>query len=169
MNSEEVLFCVGARFYPARAVQRHKIECTNAERYAPVGADDPVRPAGCARKNECTYANPYHVCRGRCPHRPARRMTVFTIRCGKFVIAQRADRVVRPYRTLCRVAENACKFAIASCRIDVGIDPYGLISSLFTITYSLNLRFPYVRTNLWSMQRERLAPLPWDVVWRLRA
>ena len=38
-----------------------------------VGADDPVRPAGCTCKNEYTPANPFTVCRGRYPHRPARR------------------------------------------------------------------------------------------------
>ena len=46
-------------------------------------------------------------------------------RCGKTDRAQRADRVVRPYKTLCVFAENAYNFAIALCRVDVGIDPYG--------------------------------------------
>ena len=46
-------------------------------------------------------------------------------RCGKPVIAHRADRVVRPYRTFYVFAENACNFAIAYRRVDVGIDPYG--------------------------------------------
>ena len=50
--------------------------------------------------------------------------SVFTIRRGKFAIAQRADRGVRPYRTFCVFAETACNFAIAHRRGDVGIDPY---------------------------------------------
>ena len=37
----------------------------------------------------------------------------------------RADRGVRPYRTLCDFADGAYNFAIAHCRVDVGIDPYG--------------------------------------------
>ena len=39
--------------------------------------------------------------------------------------AQRADRGVRPYRTLCVFADGVCNFAIAPCWVDVGIDPYG--------------------------------------------
>ena len=50
---------------------------------------------------------------------------VFMKRCGKTDRAQRADRVVRPYRTLCVFAEGICNFVIAHCRVDVGIDPYG--------------------------------------------
>ena len=41
-------------------------------------------------------------------------------------LPRRADRVVRPYRTLCEVAENAYNFAIASCRGERGIDPLAL-------------------------------------------
>ena len=37
---------------------------------------------------------------------------------------QRADRVVRPYRTFCNFADGSCNFAIARRRVDVGIDPY---------------------------------------------
>ena len=44
------------RCRPARAVQRRKFPCTNAERYAPVGADDPVRPAECTREHGHTDA-----------------------------------------------------------------------------------------------------------------
>ena len=51
--------------------------------------------------------------------------SVFTIRCGKFVIAHRADRGVRPYRALCVCVDGVYRFAIAFCRVDVGIDPYG--------------------------------------------
>ena len=40
--------------------------------------------------------------------------------------ADRADRVVRPYRTFCVFADGACNFAIACRRVDVGIDPYGI-------------------------------------------
>ena len=45
-------------------------------------------------------------------------------------VFRRADRGVRPYRTLCGVAENACNFVFAHCRVDVGIDPYGCITLL---------------------------------------
>ena len=37
-----------------------------------VGADASVRPAVCTRNHERANANLYTVCRGRCPHRPAR-------------------------------------------------------------------------------------------------
>ena len=46
---------------------------TNAERCAPVGADDSVRPAVCTSKIGRTNANPYHICRGRRRALPARR------------------------------------------------------------------------------------------------
>ena len=36
---------VGEGLCPSRAVSRGKIECTDANTHAPVGADDPVRPA----------------------------------------------------------------------------------------------------------------------------
>ena len=52
-------------------------------------------------------------------------MSVLMKRCSKFVIAPRADRGVRPYRTFFVFADSSCNFAIASCRVDVGIDPYG--------------------------------------------
>ena len=52
-------------------LQIYTRRCKHAQRS--VGADDPVRPAGCTCKNEYTPANPFTVCRGRCPHRPARR------------------------------------------------------------------------------------------------
>ena len=133
-NEQRIGRAVGAGFYPARAVQHHEIECTNAKRYAPVGADDPVRPAGCTCKHKCTNANVRNVCRGRCRALPARRTTVFTIHYGTFAIAPRADRGVRPYRTFCVFAETACNFAIAHRRGDVGIDPYGRIAlSLFVV------------------------------------
>ena len=122
--------CVGEGFYPARAAECCRLECTNANTHAPVGADASVRPAVGTCEHERTDANTQSVCRGRCPHRPAQRMTVFTKRCGKFVVAHRADRGVRPYRTLCVVAENACNFAIAYCRGERGIDPYGQFSYL---------------------------------------
>ena len=77
---------VGEGFYPSRAVQCCRYGRTNAKRYAPVGADDPVRPAVCTCKIERTNTNTHNVCRGRCPHRPARRTSVFTIRCGKTVV-----------------------------------------------------------------------------------
>ena len=45
-------------------------------------------------------------------------------------LPQWADRGVRPYRTFYVFAENACNFAIAFFRVDVGIDPYGHITLL---------------------------------------
>ena len=39
----------------------------------------------------------------------------FTKRCGKYAVAQRADRVVRPYRTFCGFAEH---YAILRLRTD---------------------------------------------------
>ena len=101
-----------------------------------VGADAPVRPAVCTCERGRTDANPYNVCRGRCPHRPAGGTTVFTIRRNKFAIAQRADRDIRPYRALCGVAENARNFVVAPRRVDVGIDPYGDFTlSPFVVQY----------------------------------
>ena len=113
---------------PLPAVQRHKFGRTDANTRAPVGADDSVRPAERTHEHGRTLANPYHICRGRCRALPARCTFVFMIRCGKFAIAPRADRGVRPYRTLCDFAENACSFVIARCRVDVGIDPYGQVA-----------------------------------------
>ena len=49
---------------------------------------------------------------------------VFMKRCDKPVIASRADRGVRPYRTLYSFADGLCRFATMFCRVDVGIDPY---------------------------------------------
>ena len=48
------------------------------------------------------------------------------IHWGVFVFAGascRADRVVRPYKTLCGIADGFCNFAIARCRVAVGITP----------------------------------------------
>ncbi len=53
---------------------------------------------------------------------------VFMKRCGKPVIAQWADRGVRPYRTLYGVADRVCNFVIASRRGERGIDPYGIFA-----------------------------------------
>ena len=61
---------VGEGLCPSRAVSRGKIECTDANTHAPVGADDPVRPAARTYEHGRTNANPHNVCRGRCPHRP---------------------------------------------------------------------------------------------------
>ena len=52
----------------------------------------------------------------------------FTMHCGKFTNAPRADRGVRPYNALYVVAEGSCDSAITFCRVDVGIDPYGRIA-----------------------------------------
>ena len=98
----------------------------------------------------------------------------------QIVIATRADRVVRPYRTLCLFAENACNFVIACRRVDVGIDPYRdftrspfvvrfcrcaprgrgrtpplrkiITSSLFTITSYLSCPAPTLRRNVATAQ-----------------
>ena len=57
-------------------------------------------------------------------------------RCDKFVIAPRADRGVRPYRTFFVFADGACDFVIAHRRVDVGIDPYGhFMLSLFIVRF----------------------------------
>ena len=40
---------------------------TDANTHAPVGADASVRPAVCTREHARTDANPYNICRGRCP------------------------------------------------------------------------------------------------------
>ena len=107
------------------AVQCYNVDRTDANTHAPVGADASVRPAVCTCKSECTPANPHTVCRGRCRALPVRLTTVFTKRYGKPAAAQRADRGVRPYRTLCVFADGACNFAVAFCRGERGIDPYG--------------------------------------------
>ena len=94
--------------------------------HAPVGADASVRPAARANKHERTNnANPHNACRGRCRALPVRGMIVFTIRRGVIGRAQRADRVVRPYRTFFGFADGLCNFAIAFCRRERGIDLYG--------------------------------------------
>ena len=155
---ESAKITVGAGFYPARAVQYR----------------------GCGRTN----ANTFPVCRGRCRALPARSTSVLTIRCGKFAIAPRADRVVRPYKTLCDFADGVCNAAIAHRRVDVGIDPYGdfarspfvvqfrwctvrgrgrtpplrktITSSLFTIPSYLPCSSPTLRQN--AMQHKKLPP-----------
>ena len=80
MNSEEVSIWRRGGALP-RPRRLHHQNCTTggdlASRF--VGADDPVRPAVCTREPGRTNAKPYHVCRGRCPHRPARRTSV--LRC----------------------------------------------------------------------------------------
>ena len=78
---------VGEGLCPSRAVSRGKIECTDANTHAPVGADDPVRPAARTYEHGRTNANPHTVCRGRCRALPARRTSVFTKRRGKFAVA----------------------------------------------------------------------------------
>ena len=120
---------------PLPAVQYRKFDRTNAKWYAPVGADDPVRPARCVRKHGCTDANPHSVCRGRCRALPACRTIVFTIRRDKFVTAPRADRGVRPYRTVLVFADGACNFVIASGTGGAGPRPYANYS-LFIIHHS---------------------------------
>ena len=68
--------------------------------------------------------------------------------------AHRADRGVRPYRTLCVFADGACNFVIASCRGERGIDPYGHLSlSPFVVRFRLCVLhgrgkpLPYVTTK----------------------
>ena len=62
-----------------RRAQKQARTTNGSSAPCPVGADDPVRPAVCTRKHGRADANPYHVCRGRCPHRPARGTSV--LRC----------------------------------------------------------------------------------------
>ena len=64
--------------------------------------------------------------------------------------AQRADRGVRPYRTLCDLADGVCGYAIARCRVDVGIDPYGNVT-----------RSPLVVLVCLSILRGRGKPRPY--------
>ena len=106
----------------------------------------------------------------------------------QIVIATRADRVVRPYRTLCLFAENACNFVIACRRVDVGIDPYRdftkspfvvrfcrcaprgrgrtpplrkiITSSLFTITSYLSCPAPTLRRNAGQLRTYSPSPHP---------
>ena len=60
------------------------------------------------------------------PHlQPSRRGGVLPRPGGEIAIAPRADRGVRPYRTLCGFADGLCNFAIAFCRGERGIDLYG--------------------------------------------
>ena len=140
---------------PLPAVRCCKFDRTNANTHAPVGADDPVRPAvgtSVFLKPIGKFAIAQRADRGVRPYREfydfADRMcgfaiascaggveplpygvsgnvTFFTICRGKPANAARADRGVRPYRTFYVVAEGVCNFAIAFCRVDVGIDPYG--------------------------------------------
>ena len=59
---------------------------------------------------------------------------IFTIRCRKPAVTPRADRGVRPYRAFYVVADGSCNFAIAPCRVDVGIDPYGDFAGMYRFT-----------------------------------
>ena len=80
MNSEEVSIWRRGGVLPRPRRLQHQNCATGgdlASRF--VGADDPVRPAVCTREPGRTNAKLYHVCRGRCPHRPARRTSV--LRC----------------------------------------------------------------------------------------
>ena len=94
---------------PLPAVRCCKFDRTNANTHAPVGADDPVRPAVGT--------------------------SVFLKPIGKFAIAQRADRGVRPYREFYDFADRMCEFAIASCAGGVEPLPYGVSGNVtfFTI------------------------------------
>ena len=70
---QSTTIAVGEGFYPARAGCTRKITRAIGKTVKHfVGADASVRPAVCTRKPGRTNANPYNVCRGRCPHRPAR-------------------------------------------------------------------------------------------------
>ena len=74
----------------------------------------------------------------------------FTKHCSKNWRTQRADRVVRPYRTLCGVADGVCRFANAICRGERGIDPNRHIT-----------RSPIVVRICWCVLRGRGKPLPY--------
>ena len=91
--------------------------------------------------------------------------TVFMIRCGKFAIAPRADRGVRPYRTFYGFAEKACNFAIASCAGGVEPRPYGdgdrfyevadgvyhFVIACCTILQSASLTAPFTQGSLYCL------------------
>ena len=99
---------------PLPAVQRRELGRTNAKR-------DMLR----ARRSLRDFIGA--SCAGGVeplPYGVSGDVTFFTIRYGKFVVAQRADRGVRPYKTVCVFADGLCNFAIAYRRVDVGIDPY---------------------------------------------
>ena len=89
---------VGEGLCPSRAVRRCKFDRAHADTHAPVGADASVRPAVRPRKNECTDANAYNICRGRCRALPARCTTDFTKRCDKFAAAQTGGQGRPPLR-----------------------------------------------------------------------
>ena len=82
-------------------------------------------------------------------------VTFFTIRYGKFVVAQRADRIVRPYKTVCVFADGLCNFAIAYRRVDVGIDPYrhfsyspSVVQICPCVLHGRGESLPYITTNI---------------------
>ena len=61
MDSVAYFVVTQGRGLPLPAAQCCKFGCTNAKRYAPVGADDPVRPAGRTCKYGRANANPYNA------------------------------------------------------------------------------------------------------------
>ena len=148
--------------------------CTDAKRYAPVGADASVRPAARTHEHGRTNANTHTVCRGRCPHRPARRTPVFTIRCGKTVVpigrteasaptgrcafSLKMHTILRLHsagsmwastptdRLRCRC--SLCEFVGAPCAGGVEPLPYGVTGNIAFLRYAAaNLPLPNGRTE----------------------
>ena len=62
--------CVGEGFCPARAVRYCRLECTNANTHAPVGADASVRPLGNGKFAAAYRENGRAYRAGRFGHRP---------------------------------------------------------------------------------------------------
>ena len=125
---------------------------------APVGADDPVRPAGRTRKHERANANTHTVCRGRCRALPARRTIVFTIRYNKFAVAPRADRGVRPYRN---VVWLPFVVRICNCLPPGGVEPLpyaGLVDSARSPKGRANLQVPTAQ-SFSRLRRQHPYPL----------
>ena len=142
---------VGEGLCPSRAVSRGKIECTDANTHAPVGADDPVRPAARTYEHGRTNANPHNVCRGRCPHRPVQQTqsvlrniaaktdvpngrTESSAPTGRFAVSPMAGTILR-FRPagsmwastptgILRCRRSLYNFVIASCAGGVEPRPY---------------------------------------------
>ena len=134
LNCQTHQICVGEGFYPSRAVRCCGYGRTNAEWYAPVGADDPVRPAGCT-----TVFYETHRQIRNCPTGGQSRP---------------------PLQDVVRCRRALCNFAIAYRRVDVGIDPYRRIAlSPFVVQIcGCILRgrgkpLPYVTTKWDSLNR----------------
>ena len=135
---------------PLPAVCTYKHGCTNANTHAPVGADDPVRPAVCTCEHKRTDANPYNVCRGRCPHRPARDAPAKSHDFGDLQMLSNSRRggalplpAVQRCKLVCTNAERdvlrgrclLCDFAGAPCAGGAEPRPYGVSGNAAFLRY----------------------------------